>query len=98
MKEGTAIESAMVRHDGLTEGVLATQHDRASHLANQMKAGVLQGADTVSAGEYRKVRHTVTRTESKRSSGTGRLSASNAVTYAGMASLILDNAASCVSP
>jgi len=45
--QGAAIQGPVVRHDDLTEWVLTAQHNVASHLADNVEAGMLQGSDTV---------------------------------------------------
>ena len=63
--QGAAIQGPVVRHDDLAEWVLTARHNVASHLTDNVEASMLQGSDTVPAGDDGQVRHTVTRRASK---------------------------------
>jgi hypothetical protein len=63
--QGAATQGPVVRPDDLAECVLTARHNVASHLADKVETGMLQGSDTVPAGDDGEVRHTVTRRASK---------------------------------
>lgn len=80
--QGTSIQLLMVGHNYLGKGLISPKDDVASVLPFEVEAGLLKGFDLLAARNPGQLAHTASTSVSKRSSGIGRPSSSNAAMYA----------------
>ena len=79
--QGPAIQHSMIGYHNLTKRLVAPQDHVAALLTAQLKARAAQCLQAILPGDDWKLTHTDTSNASKRSSGIGRRSSSNAATY-----------------